>query len=320
MSGIEKDIGEKRGVLKELRENIRLNRDELKLREKRLSSLESSLIKKGELLGKRLVAFYKYGKRGYLRVLTSTSGLDQLNQRTKYLGVIVGEDQKAMRQMADEQERYRQEVSQKKGQLAVIAGLEEAENDRLLSIKGDLGKKVILLAKIHKEREFYETAVQELQVAAMNLKETLLNLEKTQQEKRSLPSGFAGSKGGLPLPLKGKIRKGSRRLSEKTGDTHKGIYIGGAFGAKVKAVYPGRVDFSGVLKGYGQVIVINHGSRYFTISAYLLDRDKEKGEMVAKGEVIGQVGETGLMTGPGLYFEIRKGGSNLNPLKWLKVN
>jgi len=92
LSGIEKDIGEKRGVLKELRENIRLNRDELKLREKRLSSLESSLIKKGELLGKRLVAFYKYGKRGYLRVLTSTSGLDQLNQRTKYLGVIVGED------------------------------------------------------------------------------------------------------------------------------------------------------------------------------------------------------------------------------------
>ena len=91
-------------------------------------------------------------------------------------------------------------------------------------------------------------------------------------------------------------------------------------GSEIKAIYPGRVDYSGILKGYGQVIVINHGGRYFTISAYLNERKKVEGDSVSQGDVIGYVGEAGLITGPALYFEIRKGEENLNPLKWLKVN
>ena len=103
-------------------------------------------------------------------------------------------------------------------------------------------------------------------------------------------------------------------------DTHKGIFIKGPIGAEVKAIFPGRVDFSGWLKGYGQIIVINHGSRFFTLSAQLSERDKEKGDMVKKGDVIGLLGQTGSSLGPSLYFEIRRRGENLNPFDWLKVN
>ncbi|MFC1532602.1 murein hydrolase activator EnvC family protein [Thermodesulfobacteriota bacterium] len=320
LSSVEKDITEKRVVLKELTKKIRLNRRELTVRRERLNRLKNSLIEMEDLLSQRIVAFYKYAKRGYLQILATTSGLDQLNHRIKYLKVILNEDRKAMKQMADEQLKYREEVSLIEEQLAIIAGLEKSESNRLSSLKRDLEKKVILLAKIHKEKEFYETAVKELQSAARNLKETLLNLDRDQYKKKPLPSGFAESKGKLPLPLKGKVIKGSKKLGEKNFDTHKGIYIGSPFGSEVKAIFPGRVDFSGQLKGYGQVIVINHGSRFYTISAYMFQRDKAEGGMVAKGEVIGQVGETGLLTGPALYFEIREGETSLDPLKWLKVN
>ena len=98
----------------------------------------------------------------------------------------------------------------------------------------------------------------------------------------------------------------------------KGIYIDGPFGSEVKAVYRGRVEFSGTLKGYGQVIVINHGERYFTIYAYLNERKKLQSDDVLPGDIIGYVGEAGLTTGPALYFEIRRGEEILNPLKWLK--
>ncbi|MFC1868201.1 murein hydrolase activator EnvC family protein [Thermodesulfobacteriota bacterium] len=320
LSSIEKDITEKRVILKELREKLRISRVELKRRKKRLNRLENSLIEIEDLLGKRLVAFYKYAKRGYLQILTNTSGLDQLNHRMKYLRVILDEDRKVMGQMFDEQQNYKQEITHIEEQLSAIASLEEAENSRLLSLKEGLEKKVIFLAKIHKEKEFYETAVKELQSAAQNLKETLLNLERGQYKRKQLPTAFAMSKGKLPMPSKGKIIKKSRKLSAETFGNHKGIYIEGPFGAEVKAVFPGRVDFSGQLRGYGQVVVINHGSRFFTISAYLLHRDKAEGEVVASGEVIGQVGETGLLTGSALYFEIRKGETNLDPLKWLKVD
>ena len=132
--------------------------------------------------------------------------------------------------------------------------------------------------------------------------------------------GFESSKGRLPLPLPGKIMRDVNTTGDGTFDSHKGVYIRGDFGQEVRAVFPGRVDFSGQLKGYGQVIIINHGSRYFTISAYLLQRNKTEGDTVARGEVIGQIGETGLVTGPALYFEIRKGETTLDPLKWLKVH
>ena len=320
LSNIEKDITEKRILLKELRDKIRLSKRELKKRRERLNRLENSLMEMEELVSKRVIAFYKYAKRGYLRILATTNGLDQLNHRMKYLKIILEEDQRAMKRMVDEQQEYRKEVSLIGEQLAAIASLEESENERLSSLKEGLEKKAVFLAKIHREKEFYETAVRELESAAQNLRETLLNLERDQHKKELLPSGFAELKGKLPLPLKGKVFRDKRKLGGKTKNTHKGIYISGPFGGDIKAVFQGRVDFSGQLKGYGQVIVINHGSRFFSISAYLLQRDKEVGEIVAKGEVIGQVGETGLLTGPALYFEIRKGETNLNPLKWLKVN
>ena len=80
------------------------------------------------------------------------------------------------------------------------------------------------------------------------------------------------------------------------------------------------MDYSGWLKGYGQIIVINHGSRYFSVFAHLLRRDKVEGDMVEGGEVIGLLGDTESLTGPRLYFEIRKGSRNLDPSEWLKVH
>jgi murein DD-endopeptidase MepM/ murein hydrolase activator NlpD len=237
----------------------------------------------------------------------------------KYLKVILDEDREILKKTADEQARYRNDVLMLEEKLLAIASLEEEENVQLSELEEDLEKKVILLAKIHKEKEYYEIAVKELESAAQNLKETLLHLESDQQIKKDLPVNFAESKGKLPLPLDGKILK-STKSGEREFNTLKGIYIEGPFGSDVKAIFPGRVDYSGQLKGYGQVIVINHGSRFFTISAYLLQRNKQEGEMVEEGDTIGQVGETGMLTGPALYFEIREGETNLNPLKWLKVD
>lgn len=320
LSNIEEDITEKRIILKGIREEIRNRKKDLNESRERLNHLEESLSEMEGLLGERLVAFYKYAKRGYIKILATTNDLDQLNRRIKYLRVVLDEDRRVMKIVADEMEKYKQEVSEIQEQITAIANLEEDENSRLVSLNNDLEKKVIFLAKIHQEKEFHETAVKELQSAAEDLKGTLTGLEKGQKEEKALPSGFAESKGRLPLPFNGEILKSDEKPGERDFNTHKGIYIKAPFGSDVEAVFPGRVDFSGQLKGYGQVIVLNHGARFFTISAYLLQRNKTEGEMVSGGDIIGQVGEAGLVSGPALYFEVRKGETNLNPLKWLKVD
>lgn len=318
LANIEEDVEVKRDLLKGLRSKISSSRKVLAASQIRLNKLEDSLVSKEDQLGKRLVAFYKYAKRGYLQVLATASDLDHLNHSMKYLTVIMEEDRRVMEDIMVAQQKYKDEMSQVKDRLTIIADLEKDESEKLLSIRKDLDKKVVLLAKIHQEKEFYETAVKELQSAAQNLKGTILRLEKNQKELKELPDGFYDAKGKLPIPLKGSIIKSNNRTGDK--NLLKGIYIDGTLGEDVRAVYPGRVEFSGQLKGYGQVIVINHGARYFTISAHLSEREKVEGDAVSVGDVIGQVGETGLSSGPGLYFEIREGGTNHNPLAWLKVN
>jgi murein hydrolase activator len=320
LSDIEKQVNEKKIILKELEGSLKSAQGELKKQREVLSRTEVSYNQLKNLLNKRLVAFYKYAKRGYLRIFTNVNDLTQLNHMIKYLRVILDKDLNIMKQASREHQNYKQQVSIIEKQFNAVTGIEKEESSKMLALKTDLENKVLLLSRIHKEKEFYETAVKELGSATENLKNTIKNLDYIETKVSSLPSGFGDLKGRLPLPLMGKIEKENKKSADNIFNSLKGIYITGPFGADVRSVFHGRVDYSGQLKGYGQVIVINHGERFFTISAYLSHRNKAEGEKVEKGEVIGQVGETGLLAGPALYFEIRKGDDNLDPLKWLKVN
>jgi septal ring factor EnvC (AmiA/AmiB activator) len=320
LSQIERQIAEKRKFLKEVREKIDLAKEELDKRKEKLRHQEQDLGEVEERLGLRLAAFYKHAKRGYVQLLVSSRDLEQLRRSLKYLRVIIGQDQRLMERMATAEEEVQNEISRIQEEVTIIDRMREAERSRLLSMKEQLDEKVLILMRIHKEREFYETAVRELQIAAQELRETLLNLDRKQEGMEVLPTGFAELKGRLPLPFDGRIIKNHKPLGEEKLQTHKGIFIEGPLNSEVKAIYPGRVEFSGWLKGYGQTIIINHGSRFFSISAHLSEREKQEGDMVKEGEVIGLLGQTGSFSGPKLYFELRRAGVNLDPLKWVKVH
>jgi len=324
LADIEKEVNEKKIILKDLNVNIQTAQEEINKQREILSGIEASYYKMKNLLNKRLDAFYKYAKRGYVRIFVNTNNLTKLNHMIKYLRVILDKDLTIIRQASREHEDYKKQVFLVEKKLKTISDMKEEESSNLTSLKAETEKKVILLSRVHKEKEFYETAVKELGSAAEDLKNTILDLDyrenKKENKSTALPSGFAELKGKLPLPIKGTILKHTTKSGDNIFNTLKGIYISGTFGSDVRAIFPGRVDYSGQIKGYGQVVVINHGARFFTISAYLSGRGKQEGEMVEQGEIIGQVGETGLLAGSALYFEMRNGETNIDPLKWLKVN
>ena len=315
LTAIEKEIEEKQGALRDIQSRtVRIKR-ELVEGQRELGALENALSDVESRLGRRLDAFYRYAKRGYARLFTTADGLDGLRKRIKYLKAIMKDDLELLHAMAELQEKYRQEIAGVKERLALLERLEKAESRHLDALKEDIDRRVVLLMRIHREKEFYNTAVRELELAAQNLKATLLDLEKVGAAKSvPLPARFDEAQGKLPLPLSGRIiRNGGI-------DGPKGILIEAPPGTEVKAVFPGRVDFSGILKGYGQVIVINHGSRYFTVSAQLGKRTRQTGEEVRAGEVIGALAEPLPPQTAQLYFEIRLGVGNEDPLKWLKVH
>ena len=319
LTELEQEVAEKRNALGELKKKIRSTRNEVVNLQEKLPVLERFLKSAEMRLSKRLVALYKYARRGYMIILADVGDLDQFGGRVKYLKAIMDDDRRVLTGLAEEERKYRQGISRINGQLVEKEAVKKKELMLLSSLKEDLEKKVVRLMKVHKEKEFYETAVKELQLAAKNLKKTLLHIEEKDTREVKLASRFADFKSQLPFPLEGKIIKADKLFGSSGANLQKGIFVESVSDTRIKSVFPGRVDFSGWLKGYGEIIVINHGSRFFTISAQLSQRIKEEGDVVEGGEVIGLAGHHGPSKMPRLYFEVRRAGKNLDPLEWLKV-
>jgi len=230
------------------------------------------------------------------------------------------EDQEVLEKLAHRKLSQEKKMSDVHQELSQAENRKRQEEDKLSALKKDVEKKVALLVKTHKEKEFYEIAVKELETGAEDLKDTLLDLEKRPGKYggKMGASLFAENRGSLPLPLDGKIIRGSEVLGPAAASLRRGVYIEGQGGAEVRSIFPGRVDFSGSVKGYGEMIIINHGSRFFSIAAELNRRMKKRGDQVQAGDVIGLVGSPEESGPARLYFEIRHGRKILDPAKWLK--
>jgi septal ring factor EnvC (AmiA/AmiB activator) len=103
----------------------------------------------------------------------------------------------------------------------------------------------------------------------------------------------------------------------KTPVFRRGIYIKADEGVITKAIYTGKVVYADWFKGYGKVIIINHGSGYHSVYANLSELFLRPGDIVKRRQALGKVGQSGTIRDPALYFEIRYKGKPLNPLQWL---
>jgi septal ring factor EnvC (AmiA/AmiB activator) len=124
----------------------------------------------------------------------------------------------------------------------------------------------------------------------------------------------------LPRPVEGRILSTFGKNENPqfhTFTVQKGIEIEAPLGAEIHAVYDGRVLYADWFKGYGKILIIDHGEGYYTLSGHASALLKNVGEDVRTGEAVALVGDTGSLRGPCLYFEIRQRGKPLDPTEWL---
>jgi septal ring factor EnvC (AmiA/AmiB activator) len=135
----------------------------------------------------------------------------------------------------------------------------------------------------------------------------------------AMPSGdFARLKGSLRLPTKGAVsnRFGAPR---QEGSTWKGLFIRAGTGSEVKAIAGGRVVFADWMRGFGNLLIVDHGDSYLTIYGNNDSLLKQVGDAVRGGDTVASVGNSGGNPESGLYFELRHLGQPLDPLKWVNV-
>ena len=191
-------------------------------------------------------------------------------------------------------------------------------------MQAERNKQAQLLFDMQSEKELLLAAIFSLEKAALSLNETVSNLVK-ENPFDSIPAilqpkaTLTGKKS--IWPVNGKILHGYGAYKDrrfKINGFRSGIEFSSDRGEPIHAVRPGKVLFADWFKGYGNMIIVDHGDHYYTVYAHAEELFKTKGDFVETKEVIATVGDSGSLTGPGLYFEVRHHGKPIDPAKWLR--
>ncbi len=153
------------------------------------------------------------------------------------------------------------------------------------------------------------------------LQRLLFSVEESSRE-FALPSDYvsmSSRKGKLNWPASGRLEK--RFGNIRSGSLRwEGWLIGIEAGTPVSSVHQGRIVFSNYLRGFGLLIIVDHGDSFMSLYAHNQELLKDTGEWVDTGEILAHSGDSGGLNKPALYFEIRQNGKPRNPKKWLKSN
>lgn len=322
MGKVNKELKKRKNDLRKVqRELIRVNTSVIEKR-RTVEKLKYEKEKTSKYLEKRLKAMYKMrGGLAYMTLLGSDS-ISDFQRSNTYLTKILDKD--------------REVISQLEGSIANL----KAEESSLLSLKNDLKKKKAdrerkrvsaqskanvkkkVLRKIKGDKKHYKKMTKELKTAQKMLSKLIEGLRGS-SSKGYKGTGFSAMRGLLKMPVKGKIisKYGKVKHREfKTVTFNNGIEIKAKYGTLVKSVYGGTVAYTGWLRGYGDVMIVDNGGGYYTLFAYLSEMLKSKGDEVVQGDEIARVGDKGVGDEPALYFEIREKGSPKDPEPWLSKN
>jgi septal ring factor EnvC (AmiA/AmiB activator) len=287
-------------------------------KDKELQAAETERNKVLEHLQKRLRAFYMMGETGILNVTFSNKDLPELMLFTDAFEQLVTYDQSVI-------DQYRKTVNT----LQRAKHAQELENALLQEFirQAQEGKQTLdqlvadkqsLMKRIKMQQGLYKRALKEMHKEEAALSKTLAKIKRNAEIKKR---AFQNNKGKLPKPVKGRLVLSFGEVIKDglfKGEISRGITIATARGAAVHAVFKGKVAFAGYKKGYGNTIVIDHGFKYFTVTSHLDTIVVEAGDRVKKGSLIGSTGDMATLFTKGLYFEVRIGSKQKDPLKWLK--
>jgi septal ring factor EnvC (AmiA/AmiB activator) len=288
---------------------------------KQIQALEASIQQLRPYLSSRSTSLYKLGRLSYVRLLLSVEEPSELTRAYRYVSRLARADGQKISRFLSDQEALEEtkaallvrtkEMLEKRNQL----------EDTTKTLERRKTTKETLLAEIYDRREMTETLMFELEGAREKLGGLLSQL--AQGESPELDPVFLPIRlfrGELAWPVAGKVgtRFGKHYHPRfRTVTMQNGIEIEAPLSAAVSAVYDGTVVFASWFQGYGKLLIIVHPTNVYTLYGHLSDFMVEEGDTVNRGDEVALVGDTGSLTGPSLYFEIREGGKPVDPAGWL---
>jgi septal ring factor EnvC (AmiA/AmiB activator) len=348
---IERELRQKRQTLqrvgrqeKSTAQELKALERELSVRERRLAELESQCRTceadyaraQGELglllpqvgrlkqsLGGRVVMLAELEPTSDCAALFGPEHPSRVSETSLYLERLAVAEARTIEAREADAERLRASQELAEAQRRKLAALTEQVNRERTGLARKQAEKSRLLANLGKEKQSVAAATRKLEESRRALRhlidevEEKIAAERRQRQEQGAPppqaaTGFAALKGKLPMPVAGRVvsRFGQR---DAQGIASTGVDIEAKGGAPIACVWKGRVAYAGMLKGYGNLVVVDHGEGYYSLYGRAGRLHKSEGQPVERGEVLGTVAE-GAQT---LYFEIRHHRKPQDPLAWL---
>ncbi len=274
----------------------------------------------------RLIALYKLNWVGRIQLLATAESFFDVINRQAALSRILREDEALLDQLQTEQRTLETLLEQLNARKVEKRALELTLNARIAKLSAEQERRSVLLEKVRGRKSSARLAIMDLQKASRELETTLQHLQSAPQNSTAGAAGTAANpfdtfKGLLNWPVRGKVLTffgPSRDEKYNVTNFQSGINIQAERGEPIRAVSDGYAVFANWFKGFGNMLIIDHGDHYYTVYAHLEEVFKVKGDRVEKDEVIATVGDSGSLIGPALHFEVRHHDKPMDPLQWMK--
>ena len=325
---IESDLDKRNRELRAANAKLSSISQELAAKKNEAEELERAAAERHAVLRQRVVALYRWQRSGSpMVILNGTESLASFMQRKHYLHAALAYDQELAVQLREASERQalvQQALAQK---LEQLDSQKQALGAAKEAVRQEAQKKKIILASLRREKETRSRALREMEAAAQRLARMLDEMSRRAVSRPSetpaapsTGSGLEALRGRLDWPVKGRVSApfGKFKHPEFAAEiVRKGIDIDARLGDAIRAVERGRVVYASHFSGYGNMMIVDHGERYYTIYGHLAEMLKKNGEEVRRGEILGRVGDSDSWSGAKLYFEMRKAGRSVDPMAWL---
>lgn len=281
------------------------------------ADLSAQLVEQNDKLQRQIRLAYLSNQQSTWRDLLNNAGTQRLGAKKQMYEYINNARLAEMKSLSD--------LAAKLSQTGEQLQIQQQELAELIALKAEQ-KAVLRVARRHKDQ-----AQSLLNNRLVDTEERLKEEQKKQKKIQKLikklskikPSitlgGFQKAKGKMLWPVNGEALNQFGRVKDQNSDaTWEGVATAATRGSKIRAIYNGQVIFADYLQGYGWLLILDHGDEFMSLYAHAEALMKDVGDKVASQDVIALVGDSGNVTSPTMYFEIRRQGAPVNPRAWCK--
>jgi murein hydrolase activator len=315
----EKQIATTTKILRSTQRQLSRKEGELKTSQKQQRNLESTKSQQKKALAQQIKSSFINGRQEYLKMLLNQEDPEALGRMLVYFEYMnkarsekVAQLQKTLVDLDNIEQKIQQEINT----LNILKKSKQEETIRLSKLKE---QRKSLVANLGKEIANKNEQLTELQVNAAELQQLIDSVQETidKIEFTQPLDGLKSKRGKMKWPTKGRRTKSfGSQLSG--GMRSNGVLIQAQEGTSVNAIHYGRIVYADWLRGFGLLVIIDHGEGYMSLYGYNQALYKQVGDWVESGEPVATVGLSGGQQQAGLYFELRHQGKPFNPAKWLR--